>query len=272
MSDASEKDHGQFSRIARLIGPCGVERLAASRVAVIGLGAVGSYATEALARAGVGYLRLVDFDEVAPSNISRQLYALHSTVGRAKVEVAWGRVADINPACRVEAMRAFAHEDTFDAVLAGEPDMVVDAIDAFNPKVALLNELGRRGIPVVSSMGAALRTDTSCIRVGPLTASTGCPLARRIRRFLRRRGASTDVLCVYSTEPIDYLPAEAMSPVEDSETPVLDRGRRRRTLGSLPTVTGIFGLLAAHAAMQMLAGDAWPGVAGGADETHEPER
>lgn len=256
----SDQDSGQFSRITRLLGTAGMDRLAEASVAVVGLGAVGSYAVEALARAGVGRLRLVDFDVVQPSNINRQLYALHSTIGLPKIELAAARVMDINPACRVETMRTFVHNETFDQLLAGSPDVLIDAIDAFNPKVSLLAEATGRGVTLVSSMGAALRTDISQIRVGPLSESAGCPLARRLRRFLRRRGVTSDFLCVYSTETVEHLPEGAMSDVEDTEAPAEGRGRRRRTLGSLPTVTGIFGLLAAHAAIRLIAGDAWPGA------------
>src|SRR5690349_501438 len=128
----------RFSRIERMIGREGLDRLHHSHVAVVGLGAVGSYATEALARAGVGHLRLVDFDEVRPSNLNRQLYALHSTIGRPKIEVAHARVRDINPSCEAEALRIFVHVETMDQILDGPPHLVIDAIDSFTPKVELI--------------------------------------------------------------------------------------------------------------------------------------
>lgn len=249
----SELHDGRFARIERLIGEASLRRLSDAFVVVVGLGAVGSYATEGLARAGVGRLRLVDFDEVRLSNINRQLYALESTIGRKKCELARERVLQINPKCQVEAMDCFVHNDTIDAVLAGEPDLVIDAIDSFTPKAILLESLLRREIPVISSMGAALRTDPTLVRVGPMQKVHGCPLAAKIRKALRKKEMPLDFTCVYSIEPTCHLPPEAThigsEPMEDS----LIRGRKRSTLGSLPTLTGIFGLTAANAAIQYLA-------------------
>jgi tRNA A37 threonylcarbamoyladenosine dehydratase len=190
-------EHERFSRIKRMVGPAGMQRLESAFVAIIGLGAVGSYAVEGLARAGVGRLRLVDFDVVRPSNINRQLHALTSTLGMPKTAVARRRVLDINPACRVEALPCFVHTDTLAQVLAGGPVVVVDAIDSLTPKVELLAALQSRGIPVVSSMGAAWRTDPAMVRVGPLSLITTCPLATKVRKRLKSRGLSTDLPCVY---------------------------------------------------------------------------
>lgn len=247
----------RFSRIERIIGAEGLERLHKSFVVVVGLGAVGSYAVEGLARAGVGRLRLVDSDEVRKSNINRQLFALGSTIGRAKTEVAAERVRDINPHCRVEAINRFFDDTTADAVLAGSPDLVIDAIDSVSPKVHLLSEVIRRGIPAISSMGAALRTDPSLVRSGPLSSVKNCPLARLIRKRLRKRGLPVEVQCIYSTEPVDGLPDGAISEAGDISEETLLRGRQRRTLGSLPTLTGIFGLMAANLAIRMLVGSCW---------------
>lgn len=242
----------RFSRIERMIGPEGLDRLGRAHVAVIGLGAVGSYALEALARAGVGRLRLVDFDTVQPSNINRQLLALQSTLGQPKVEIARRRVQDINPDCVVEAMQAFVHVETLDAVLAGPPDLVIDAIDAVLPKVELLAAAAAGGIPVVSAMGAALRTDPTALRVDKLSRTRHCPLARQVRKLLRRRGRDCDFLCVYSTEPVNDLHEDVLALPQDSDEPLVKRGRKRRTMGSLPTLTGIFGLAAANAALGLL--------------------
>jgi tRNA A37 threonylcarbamoyladenosine dehydratase len=250
----------RFARIRRMIGQPGLDRLHAACVAIIGLGAVGSYATEALARAGVGHLRLVDFDEVRASNINRQLYALQSTVGRPKIDIAAERVRDINPECQVQALRTFVHTDTLDEVLAGPPDLVLDAIDSFTPKVELLCALRGRGIPMISSMGAALRTDPTSIRVGPLDQVRHCPLASKVRKKLRRREVPLDFPCVYSIEPTAALPVTAIAAYAEADP--LDRGRQRRTLASLPTLTGIFGLTAANVALRMLLKELWP--AGGA--------
>jgi tRNA threonylcarbamoyladenosine dehydratase len=242
----------RFARIERLIGAAGLRKLEAARVAVIGLGAVGSYAVEGLARAGIGALRLIDFDKVGPSNINRQLYALDSTIGMPKVEVARRRVNDINPACAVEALPLFVHTDTLDQVLAGPPDVVIDAIDSVGPKLALIAGAVGRGIRLVSCMGAALRTDPHLVRVGPLAETRRCPLAKHIRRRLRKQGVPLDFLCVYSLEPVqESIEYEA----DEGEEYVLVRGRKRAPLGSLPTVTGIFGLTAANTVIQMLLGN-----------------
>ena len=244
----------QFRRTIRLVGPERFRRIQSAFVVVVGLGAVGSYAVEGLARAGVGRLRLVDFDVVKPSNINRQLYALHSTVGLPKSEIARQRVHDIYPACQVECLHAFVHVDTMESVLAGPPDLVVDAIDALNPKVELLSAAITRGLPIVSSMGAAGRTDPGAIRVGPLSASLNCHLARMIRKRLRRRQLPLNLTAVYSVELAPEPFAGELAEVEAEETFV--RGRPREPLGSLPTLTGMFGLALANSALQTLAGGA----------------
>ena len=243
---------GRFARTEYLLGPEAFARLKRSFVCVIGLGAVGSYATEALARAGVGHLRLVDFDEVRLSNINRQLYALQSTLGKKKVAIARERVLQINPQCRVDALETFVHQETFDAILADRPNLVIDAIDSFTPKVMLLTELHRRGIRVISSMGAALRSDPMLIRIGPLGEVHTCPLAARLRKALRAKGASVDLTCVYSIEPPRKLAPWPTDPGSTTEGETLSRGRSRKVLGSLPTLTGIFGLMAANTAIEML--------------------
>jgi tRNA A37 threonylcarbamoyladenosine dehydratase len=216
---------------------------------------VGGYATEALARAGVGALRLVDFDIVRPGNLNRQLTALHSTLGRPKAQVARERVLAINPDCTVEALQLFADADTLPTILAGAPDLLIDAVDALSPKIELLAGALSAGLPVISSMGAALRTDPTQVRTGPLSGVQGCPLARLVRKGLRRRGLPVELPCVYSTEPVA---AGFTLPPEADEPHAIERGRPRRVLGSLPTLTGIFGLVAANLALRMLLGDLFP--------------
>lgn len=241
----------QFRRLEMMVGEHGLARLRTAVVCVVGIGAVGGYATEALARAGVGRLRLVDFDVVKASNLNRQLHALHSTVGRPKVQVAAERVADINPHCAVEALQLFAHIETMDQVLAGSPDLVVDAIDSYAPKLELLCAVCARGLPVISSMGAALRTDPGRVQVTTIEATHVCPLARRLRKGLRQRGLTTDIPCVYSDEAVDKT---RIHPPEQPEEGEHQRGRLRRSLGSLPTMTGIFGLTVANEALRTLLG------------------
>lgn len=242
----------RLKRIELLLGADKVARLQNSFVTIVGIGAVGGYALESLARSGVGRFRLIDFDVVEQSNINRQLLALGSTVGRPKVEVARERVLDINPACQVEAMRIFAHVDSFDQIFDQKPDIVIDAIDSMNPKVELLAYLRERNIPVISSMGAALRHDPSYIRVGNLTEATVCPLAKLVRKHLRRRGSDTELLCVYSVEPRAELGVPGQEKRAEFDELNLERGRKRRELGSLPTITGIFGLTIANKTIKLL--------------------
>jgi tRNA A37 threonylcarbamoyladenosine dehydratase len=252
----------RFSRIRQLIGSAGLRKLKGSRVAVVGLGAVGSYATEALARAGVGHLRLVDFDVVRTSNINRQLFALESTLGRSKAEIAQQRVLDINPECDVQPLPLFVDKENLATVLGDALDVAIDAIDSVGPKIELLSEAAGRGIPIVSCMGAALRSDPTQVRVGLLADVHHCPLAKRVRKELRKRGVSLDLLCVYSIEPVAGLKKTAITfdrPVAEKS---LERGRKRSVLGSLPTLTGIFGLTAANTVLRLLLGEDFPNVSG----------
>lgn len=241
----------RFLRTEILVGKENLNKIRKSRVAVFGLGAVGSYAVEALARAGVGTLHLFDFDEIKRSNINRQLYAFESTVGQSKASLASARVRDINPYCTVEATELFVVDDIDALLSAAKPDIVVDAIDSINPKVQLLAAAHTLGVPIVSSMGAALRTDPSCIRTGDLFATRSCPMAKQLRKRLRRRGIHEGVFCVYSKE--ERIPGTWKDDVEE-EGPEYVRGRKRKTLGSLSTVPGIFGLLVAHYALERICG------------------
>ena len=219
---------------------------------VVGLGAVGGYALEGLVRAGIRHLRIIDHDTVQPSNINRQLLALETTIGRPKAEVARERVLAINSECRVEAMQLFAGEETLEQILEPRPDLLIDAIDSLNPKTQLLHGAYLSKIPVISSMGAALRTDPTLIRTGDLFETMNCPLAKHLRKRLRNRGVGEGIACVYSLEQVDFnyeMPSD--DPVV-GDTPYADRGRRRNILGSLPTVTGIFGLTIANQAIMRL--------------------
>lgn len=240
----------RFVRIKALLGEDRWSQLPQCSVTVVGMGAVGSYTVEALARSGVGSLRLVDFDTVHPTNINRQLFALESTIDHDKVEVAAARVLDINPACRVEPLKIFVHQESIDAVLDNNPDLVIDAIDSVTPKTVLLQQLYERRIPVLSSMGAALRTDPAGIRLGDLMETSGCPLARAIRTRLRRRGVGKGIRCVYSTEQVHF---DYGSAGRDGASRSQDRGLERNVLGSLPTLTGMFGLMLANEALRVLA-------------------
>jgi tRNA A37 threonylcarbamoyladenosine dehydratase len=238
----------RFCRIEQLLGADALRKLNKARVAVFGLGAVGSYAVEALARAGIGHLRLVDCDTIRPSNFNRQLYALESTLNQPKTAVARARVLDINPQCAVEVQQVFVEEANAAALLAGPLDAVVDAIDSVSPKVALIAAAVRAGHKVVSSMGAATRTDPLAVRVGDISETEICPLARFIRKKLRRHGIERGVTCIYSVEPARNKAA----PVGEEEPDTFVKGRPRKPIGSLSYMTGIFGLLAAHQVLRLI--------------------
>ena len=244
----------RFKRVELMLGHDACKRLQDASVTVVGLGAVGSYAVEGLARAGIGRLRVIDFDVVAESNINRQLFALGSTIGRKKCEVAKERILDINPACQVEAVCGFIDATNIWELVEDSSDFVIDAIDALNPKVELLAALRSRELQFISCLGAALRTDATKVRVAPLSKAHGCPLGRSVRNRLRRRGVPVDFLCIYSEEPLPH-PLPVAAPTDAlGDQPLLQRGRVRNTLGSLPTITGIFGLTAANAAIKAISG------------------
>lgn len=240
----------RLTRTRMLLGNKGLSRLQNAAVMVVGLGAVGGYALEALARSGIGRLVLVDFDVFDESNINRQILALTSTVGQKKTEVARRRVLDINPDCIVETKDMFVNADTLPQLLDIPVDFVVDAIDALNPKCCLMEALYERGIPFISSMGAALKTDPSFIKCGTLSASKNCGLAKFIRKRLRKRGLEISrINCVYSDEQV-CLPETALAFDGDDAS----AGRVRHTLGSLPTITAIFGLTIANYVITSLSG------------------
>ncbi|PID43273.1 MAG: tRNA threonylcarbamoyladenosine dehydratase [Proteobacteria bacterium] len=240
----------RFSRTRLFIGDAAFSRLSAGHVAVIGIGAVGGYVVEGLARAGIGRLTLVDFDTIQVSNINRQLLALDSTIGQEKAVAAKQRVIQINPACRVEAFPLFADSDSITPVLAEQPDILIDAIDSLNPKVQILTRSVKHGIKTMSSMGAALRSDPALIKTGDISETRNCPLARRLRQRLRANGIENNIFTVYSTETVQF--DYPVSEPERSDQPFSDRGRVRRTLGSLPTLTGLFGLILANEALRYL--------------------
>lgn len=245
----------RFARTKLFLGQERFQNLSESTVTIVGLGAVGGYAMEALARAGVGHLRLVDFDIIQLTNINRQILALEPDMGKPKVEVAAKRVKAINPHCQVESLQLFAADDTLDIILSPAPDILIDAIDSMNPKMQLLAGAHKRDIFTLSAMGASLRSDPEKIKVADLSETTNCPLAKRTRKMLRRHyNIETGITCVYSTEKVafDYqLPAENE---QEIPAPYAERGRKRNVLGSLPTITGIFGLTLANLAIMQITG------------------
>lgn len=237
----------RLSRTRLLLGDEAMEKLARSTVMVVGCGAVGGFAIEALARSGVGKLILVDFDVVKESNINRQIFALHSTLYQEKAVVARNRIRDISPDIKVEILPVLVNADTIDEVLDRRVDFVIDAIDTLNPKTILIEQLMTRGIPFISSMGAALKTDATKIAIVPMKKTIHCPLAFFVRKRLRKRGVDLTFPVVYSCEDVSQKLHLEMPDAPENET-----GRVRHNMGSLPTITGIFGLLCANYAIEYL--------------------
>ncbi len=236
----------RFSRTEKLIGIENLEKLHASKAVLFGAGAVGSFAAEALVRSGIGELTIVDFDKICESNINRQLYALESTIGKYKTEVAIERLSDINPGIKLTGIRRFADAGSIPEILSEPPNIVLDAIDSVGPKIELLAYAAANGIRIVSSMGAARRHDPLSVRVGDLFETEKCPLARLMRKALRKRGITSGITCVYS----DELPDRPERGLIDED--LTASGHTQKVLGSMPTVTGIFGLLLADTAIKIL--------------------
>lgn len=217
----------RLARIKMLFGDEAIKKLQSSSVMIVGCGAVGSFAIEALARCGVNHLILIDFDKIEESNINRQLFALSSTIGTPKVDVAAARICDINPAAHVDALNIFFDAET---KLDAHPDFVIDAIDSVPSKIALYKWCTAQQIPFAASMGAARKTDIGQIKISSISRTTVCPLAAKIRRLSRESGLP-DFPVVYSTE----IPTGQLS--------------ANRTFGSIVTVTGTFGLMLANYAI-----------------------
>ena len=189
----------EFERTSRIIGEDGVKRLAGCRILIFGVGGVGSYAAEALARAGIGALTLVDRDVIEVTNINRQIPALHSTIGRSKVEVMAERIRDINPDCDVTGREMFFMPDNAESIDFSSYDYVVDAVDTVTAKISIIENSVRAGVPVISSMGMGNKLDGTALRVTAVENTRVCPLAKVMRRELKKRGI-TGVKAVYSEE------------------------------------------------------------------------
>lgn len=199
-----------FSRSERLLGREALERLSCAHVAIFGVGGVGGYVAEALARSGVGELTLVDSDCVAPSNLNRQILALHSTIGRPKVEVAKERILDINPDCRVHTRLLFYLPETADAFDFSVFDYVVDAIDTVSGKLELVERARAQNTPILCSMGAGNKLDPTRFTVADIYETSVCPLAKVMRSLCRKRGIE-HLKVVYSDEP-PTVPTEGEGP------------------------------------------------------------
>ncbi|MES2366947.1 MAG: tRNA threonylcarbamoyladenosine dehydratase [Pseudomonadota bacterium] len=233
----------QFERTHILLGDTGLQLLASKHIFVAGLGGVGSYCAEALARAGVGNLTLVDHDLVATSNINRQLPALLSTVGQSKAELMQKRIMDINPACQLSIHRVFLTPDNITEFVPQTVDYVIDCIDSLNCKVALVQSSLQRGLQVASSMGAGNRLDPSRIKLADISQTEMCPLARIMRKRLQRHDIRKGVLTVFS----DEAPSAPLPP-----QPVDGPGRPRAINGTISYMPALFGLMLAGEVLRRL--------------------
>jgi tRNA A37 threonylcarbamoyladenosine dehydratase len=232
----------QFSRSQILLGDAGVHHLQQQHLFVAGLGGVGSYCVEALARAGIGRLTLLDHDRVVVSNLNRQLPALLSTVGQSKAELMRARIADINPDCQVTILTDFLGIENVNQLVPGDVSYVVDCIDSLSCKVALVVESYKRGLKVASSMGAGNRLDPTRIKIADISETILCPLAREMRKRLRNEEVYSGILTVFSDEP----PRPPLPPEPTG------RGRPRAVNGTISYMPPLFGMMLAGAVIQRL--------------------
>ena len=238
----------RFSRTQLLLGPEAMEKLKNSRVAVFGVGGVGGYAVEALARSGVGALDLIDDDVVCPSNINRQIIATTKTVGRPKVEVAQERVLEINPDCVVRTHKTFYMPETADQFDFKEYDYIIDAIDTVTGKLELIVRAQEAGTPIISSMGAGNKLDPTAFEVADLYKTSVCPLAKVMRRECKKRGIKHLKVVYSKEEPITPLADPSTGSAEDGDgMPGAERKGtgRRSTPGSTAFVPSVAGLIIA---------------------------
>lgn len=225
----------QFSRTSLLLGEEAIEKLRRSRVAVFGIGGVGGFAVEALARAGVGTLDLIDHDTVAASNLNRQIIALHSTIGRYKVEIAAERIHDICPETTVNIFKTFFTPETADSFDFTQYDYVIDAIDTVTGKLEIIMRADKANVPVISAMGAGNKLDPTAMRAADIYETSVCPLARVMRRELKKRGIRS-LKVVYSQE-------QAIDVSQGGDSP---SGEHRKPIpGSVSFVPSAMGLMLA---------------------------
>ena len=262
------RTHRRFDRAARLFSEPGLHRLMGARVVIFGMGGVGSFAAEALARSAVGELVLVDFDDICVTNVNRQLHAMKGNIGKSKVEVMAERLRLVHPTGTVTTVSEFYSAESSERLLSGKIDYVIDAIDNMTAKAHLLATCVARKIPVVSSMGAAARIDPTRVRVADLSDTNIDPFARSLRKLLRdkhglecRAGSPVGIRAVFSEEePIAPAPISY-----DADTgfvcvcPNSDNGKhtcekRSRIDGSASFVTGTFGLTTASVVVRELTG------------------
>lgn len=240
-----------FDRTAKLLGEQALTILGQAYVAIVGLGGVGGFCAEALVRSGIGGFVLADIDAVRETNFNRQLLATCDSLGQPKTEVAARRLLAINPDVKIQCRTHFFHQDSASAILTPRPDVVVDAIDSVNPKVALLEYCLQHDIRVVSSLGMARRLDPTRLRVGTLDTASGDRLLRQVRHKLRHRVTPANlrqISVVYSEEPA----RQAVFAAEPPDSSYYQQGRLRQPMGSVCHVIGTAGMWCAYLVIQQI--------------------
>lgn len=225
--------HTLYTRTRLLTGDDGLNRLRNAHIAIIGIGGVGGHALEAIARAGIGRIFILDGAPIDPSNLNRQIIALTTTIGLPKVQAAQARIHDINPECRLTAQHITLTPENIDALLPPDLDGAIDAIDDLPAKLQLIRTLHRRAIPFITCMGAGSKLNPTQFTLADLADTHGCPLARRIRQTLRKEGIERGIRCIYSTENQNTLSTQP------------DTLTGKRAIGSISYMPGIAGLMAA---------------------------
>ncbi|SDH57629.1 tRNA A37 threonylcarbamoyladenosine dehydratase [Alteribacillus persepolensis] len=235
----------QFSRNELAVGQEGLDRLKHQSVAVLGVGGVGSFSAEALVRSGIGRVILVDKDDIDITNVNRQLHALTSTVGRPKAEVMKERLLEVNPDCDIEEVKMFYTEETYEEFFAYKPDYIIDASDTISYKIHLITECHKRSIPIISSMGAANKLDPTRLKVVDLFDTTNDPLARVMRRELRKNGVTEGVDVVFSDETPIKIKEEVRSQIVPDEAEESNIRKSKMPPSSNAYVPSVAGLIAA---------------------------
>lgn len=258
--------HRRFDRMGRLVGDTAMEKLFRTHVMIIGLGGVGSWAAESIARSGVGKITVIDFDEVCITNANRQIHALQGLVGKKKANVMSERLKKINPQANIQEKAIFYNEENAEQIFAEKPDYIIDCIDNLSAKCHLIAECRKRGIPVITSAGASARLDPLAIEICDLANTHTDPLAHQVRKILRQRYGfpvkDFGIPCVFSTE-VPMMPVELNYDLGQGFKCVCPQGqnnlhscdKRNRIYGTASFVTGSFGLaMASWVVKQILAG------------------
>ena len=241
-----------FARFSMMVGEDGIEKLRNSRVIVFGVGGVGSYTVEALARSGVGHITMVDFDEISESNINRQLHSLRSTIGKSKIDVMKDRILDINPDCKAELVKRLVYDDVDEVLGNNKYDFVVDAIDVVGSKINLIEYCVKNEINIISSMGFGNKMHPEMVEIAKIKNTYVCPMARTIRSILKKKGI-TNVPVAFSKEiPVQPNKSELFKEEMPTEFRENNKIPRKTTPGSNSFVPGTAGLVLASYVVRKL--------------------